>query len=78
MSIKRELFECDNCQKKWTESECNQAKHILSRVERGSIFTDLECPECGALCYSIGTERPQQEDHWQALVHHISVMGQGE
>ncbi len=49
-------FQCENCEKLWKEDECKwighrTAKDILERFQRGDTFTDLECPECGALCH---------------------------
>lgn len=49
-------FQCENCEKLWTEEACEKlgrrtTKDILERFQRGDTFTDLECPECGALCY---------------------------
>jgi len=55
-SEEKAKFQCENCEKLWTEEECEwigrlTAKHILERFQRGDSFTDLECPECGALCH---------------------------
>jgi len=46
-------FQCESCEKLWTEDECNPVRDILQRFQRGDSFTDLECPDkdCGALCY---------------------------
>ena len=67
----KEHFECDNCSKQFTEDQCNEAKDILMRMERGSIFTDLECPECGALCYSVGEkaepDEPMNPQRWDSM-----------
>lgn len=44
-------FQCENCENVWLEDECKPVKDILQRFQRGDTFTDLECPECGALCH---------------------------
>lgn len=44
-------FQCENCEKLWTEDECKFVKDFIQRFQRGDTFTDLECPECGALCF---------------------------
>jgi hypothetical protein len=44
-------FQCENCEKLWTEDECKWVTDFIQRFQRGDTFTDLECPECGALCF---------------------------
>jgi hypothetical protein len=44
-------FQCENCEKEWTEDECKWVTDFIQRFQRGDTFTDLECPECGALCF---------------------------
>lgn len=45
---------CDNCGQQAARSELTPAKDLFSRLEPGGIFTDVECPDCGALCYPGG------------------------
>lgn len=47
--------ECQNCEKVLEDSECREAKDLLERHSFGDIFSDLECPRCGALCYPVNT-----------------------
>jgi rubredoxin len=54
---RRAAFQCENCEKLFTEDECNPVKDIPQRFQRGDTYTDLECPDCGALCYYAGEER---------------------
>ena len=45
--------ECQNCSWKGTEDKCKPAKDVECRHELGDIFSDIECPKCGALCYPV-------------------------
>ena len=45
--------QCDNCEGVWDESELPQAKDILMRQSLGGTFSDVECPDCGALCFPL-------------------------
>lgn len=45
------LFECQNCRKKWKESELKPVRDVSQRVTAGEPFPAGECPECGALCH---------------------------
>ncbi len=46
-----ELFKCQNCSKVWPYHTLPKAKDILQRHEPGDMFSDVECPDCGALCF---------------------------
>lgn len=46
---------CQDCKKVLEDSECKDAKDLLERHTLGDIFSDLECPYCGALCDSVNT-----------------------
>ena len=64
--------ECQNCRTFLEDSECREAKDLLERHSFGDIFSDLECPKCGALCYPI-----DWEDHGTNLARGLllSVLG---
>jgi predicted RNA-binding Zn-ribbon protein involved in translation (DUF1610 family) len=42
-------YACQNCA--WEGTAPNPAKDVLQRHEVGDPFSDLECPECGALVF---------------------------
>lgn len=45
-------FRCQDCGHTAPESEFPEAMGLLrGRLQVGDIFTDRECPECGALAY---------------------------
>lgn len=47
--------QCQDCKKILEDSECKDAKDLLQRHTLGDIFSDLECPDCGALCDLVNT-----------------------
>ena len=47
------MYECQDCGTEFAENQLNEAKDLLNRLEPGDIFTDKECPSCGALCQKI-------------------------
>lgn len=47
------MYVCQDCQTEWPENQLNDAKDLSMRMEPGDIYTDKECPTCGALCYPI-------------------------
>ena len=49
-------YECQNCDYVAPYSELPKAKDILERMEPGDMFTDVECPACGALCFEVEYE----------------------
>ena len=51
------LCQCQNCGYENTRDALPHAKDLSQRIEIGDPFTDVECPECGALCYP---ELPEQ------------------
>lgn len=44
-------YVCDNCSYMATAKELPDAKDLWQRLTPGGIYTDKECPECGALCF---------------------------
>ena len=51
-----ELFECGNCGYQADHENLPEAQDLYDRVDVGGIFTDVECPECGALCFPVEPE----------------------
>jgi hypothetical protein len=45
--------ECDNCSKRFEDSELKEVEHLSMRVDPGGTMPSGECPECGALCYPV-------------------------
>ena len=54
--------QCDNCQWTGDHGEANMAKKLWERMEPGGIYTDVECPECGALAFPLDDADPEPED----------------
>lgn len=46
-----DLYECDNCEHKGQGVELPDARDLFQRLEPGGIYTNKECPHCGALCF---------------------------
>lgn len=47
----KNIFVCQNCGHEAPYDDLPVAKDIQRRFEPGDIYTDVECPKCGALCY---------------------------
>ena len=47
------LSDCQNCGKRWRESELREIQDIHQRVNPGEPMPSGECPECGALCQQL-------------------------
>lgn len=45
------FMRCDNCSWRGRYENANRAKHIAERIDLGGSYTDVECPDCGALVY---------------------------
>jgi hypothetical protein len=46
-------YTCANCTWVGSEAQTVDAPDALLRHSIGDIFSDRECPECGALCYPL-------------------------
>lgn len=44
---------CDNCGHQARHSDLPKAKDLELRLDPGGEKTDVECPECGCLCYAL-------------------------
>lgn len=51
-------FECVDCGEVFTEDQLLPAKDVLQRNTVGETFSDVECPDCGALCFPYQPEDP--------------------
>ncbi len=49
----QETYECDNCDFKALAYQFDEAVDISQRIDPGGIYTDKECPKCGALAYPV-------------------------
>lgn len=45
--------QCESCAYKADYKSLPPAKDLFERVHIGGIFSDVECPKCGALCFPI-------------------------
>jgi len=48
-----EMYECQNCGFEDEGENLPMAKHLWERMTPGDTFTDVECPECGSLCFPV-------------------------
>lgn len=48
-----DTVECDSCQWQGPYDDAVPAKKLSERIDIGGTYTDVECPECGALCYPV-------------------------
>lgn len=60
---------CDNCGFKAMYNELPLAKRLEERLDVGGMYTDVECPKCGALCYPCdpppaSLPKPDSEGWW--------------
>lgn len=46
-----EEVQCQNCGWAGEYGQCLPAKDIGERHTLGDVFSNIECPDCGALCY---------------------------
>jgi len=44
-------YECENCAFEGSRESCAEARDLWERVTPGDVFTDRECPKCGALAF---------------------------
>lgn len=51
-----DLCRCDNCGFEAKHDDLPEAKKLSMRLEPGGTYTDVECPECGALCFPVEKE----------------------
>lgn len=49
----REPYRCDNCERIAPREIFEEAKDLSQRIDPGGVYTDKECPDCGALAYPI-------------------------
>lgn len=47
------IYRCQNCGLSGDEEDFDEAKDLLLRMTPGDIFSDKECPRCGALAFPI-------------------------
>ncbi len=56
------MMQCDMCGDKQPYATLPKAKDLHERLDLGGPYTDVECPECGALCYPV-EEKQEHRDH---------------
>lgn len=42
---------CGNCGNELDDDDCVIVHNVTERHEVGDLYSNLECPECGSLCY---------------------------
>lgn len=50
-------LKCDNCSREGEEEGFTDANDLWQRLEIGGIYTDKECPDCGALAFPIAKKK---------------------
>ena len=56
-------YECDNCGYRANPENLPDAQNLYVRLDPGGLYTDKECPKCGALCFPVEPKpkRPPRE-----------------
>lgn len=44
-------YQCDDCKRIYSKEDCDPIEHLSQRIDPGGVYTDKQCPSCGALCY---------------------------
>lgn len=57
----QEVFCCAGCGYQSAYGDLPEAKDITLRHCVGDVFSDVECPECGALCFPLEEPGPEEE-----------------
>lgn len=55
-------YACANCDFTADEDSFKPAKHLSQRIDPGGIYTDIECPKCGALAYPVPQTQPKTKE----------------
>ena len=66
---------CDNCGEIWKADELGKIENLDNRVDPGSIVPSGECPECGALCYPVGTDSSEALNACKEIMKHVDRNG---
>jgi predicted nucleic-acid-binding Zn-ribbon protein len=53
--------ECDNCGFTAQYERLPQAQDLSMRLTVGGLYTDVECPKCGCLCFPIKPKKKVQK-----------------
>lgn len=53
----QEIYRCQNCNHAGPSERFPEARDVLERIAPGEVFTDRECPACGALAHATSTPR---------------------
>jgi hypothetical protein len=62
------LYRCQNCD--WQGERAVPARDLLKRHRPGDVFSDLECPECGALVHPLDGEERRPVKRLVAILIH--------
>ena len=57
------MCECDNCGKLLPYGNAEPAINVGSRLDFGQPYSDVECPECGALMYPLSKSKDTSDAH---------------
>ena len=68
---KPELYECANCTLKLKRDLLPPAKDLSKRFAPGDVYTDKECPRCGALCFPSETPEDRIKARFSNLLEGI-------
>jgi hypothetical protein len=56
------ILRCADCRHEAAESEFVAARDVFERNSLGDVFSDMECPECGALAFPVDAEDAGEGD----------------
>jgi hypothetical protein len=61
--LSKELFQCQNCLRKWKVEQLKEIADIFERVGVGERMPAGECPTCGALCHAaeVNPKHPKRD-----------------
>jgi len=54
-------YKCGGCERIAERASLPDAQDIEQRMESGDTYTDVQCPECGCLCFPVEDPEPQPQ-----------------
>jgi len=78
MGKDKEQYECGDCGHRDTRDFFPLAEDLFQRLTVGDIFTDVECPECGALAHPVEVSTPNWENNaiqYPRLIAELQMAG---
>lgn len=70
-------LKCCNCGRTADEGDFVLARNPLGRHTMGDIFSDMECPKCGALAFPVTPKLPDYRAMLKSIAADLRNMGVG-